>query len=177
VAGLPDSFVQAYERFGAPLDQVLAKVRQTGTPWSSKILLGSTWKDTELYQRISGQYRLLGFVTFPLFRRERLIGVLDLGTSDPGLAQRLNFDQLCELSSRATQVATALAVLPKFHPRLTERQNDIARFTAQGLSNLEIAEELDTGEAAVRKHLKALNRIFGTANRTAMAAEWRRGIE
>jgi DNA-binding CsgD family transcriptional regulator len=62
------------------------------------------------------------------------------------------------------------------HPHLTPRQDDVARLAAGGLSNREIAEELDTGEASVRKHLKALNQLFGTHNRTAMAAAWRQGV-
>ena len=102
-------------------------------------------------------------------------GVLYLGALSTKSAARLDPEGLCAFSSQATRTSTTLMARPRRHPHLSPRQNDVARLAADGLTNREIAEELRTGEAAVRKHLKTLNRVFATSNRTAMAAIWRQG--
>jgi DNA-binding CsgD family transcriptional regulator len=175
ILGMPRDFVRAYEITGIPIDPVLARMRATGLPCSTQTCLGERWSDSQLYRRVSGRFGLRGFATLPLYRDEALAGVLYLGASEEASAARLDPEGLCGLSVHATRVSTALLGLPRRHPRLTPRQDAVARLAAQGLSNREIAEALRTGEAAVRKHLKALNLLFGVANRTAMAAAWREG--
>jgi len=176
ILGMPDAFVKAYEISGIPIDPVLAQVRQRGTPTSTVTCLGDRWSSSELYRRVSGRFGLKGFATLPLYNSTRLAGVLYLGSMTDASFARLTTDGLCEMSVHATSVSTELLTLPRRHPRLSPRQDAVARLAAQGLANREIAEELGTGEAAVRKHLKALNHIFGTSNRTAMAAVWREGL-
>lgn len=177
ILGMPDAFVKAYEISGIPIDPVLARVRKLGTPTSTVTCLGDRWSSSELYRRVSGRFGLKGFATLPLYRGTRLAGVLYLGSKTDHSLARLATDGLCEMSVHATSVSTELLTLPQRHPRLSPRQDQVAHLAAQGFANREIAEELDTGEAAVRKHLKALNRIFGTSNRTAMAAVWRQGLQ
>lgn len=176
ILGMPDAFVKAYEISGIPIDPVLARVRQRGTPTSTVTCLGDRWSSSELYRRVSGRFGLKGFATLPLYRGTRLSGVLYLGAMTDASLARLATDGLCEMSVHATSVSTELLTLPRRHPRLSPRQNAVARLAAQGLANREIAEELGTGEASVRKHLKALNHVFATTNRTAMAARWREGL-
>ena len=175
ILGMPPAFTHAYERTGIPIDPVLKRVRSDGAPCSTKTCLGERWTASELYQRVSGRFGLHGFAALPLYRGERLAGVLYLGASRPESAARLDPEGLCSLTIHATRVSSALAMLPRRHPRLTLRQHEVARLAAEGLSNREIAEALRTGEAAVRKHLKCLNVIFATTNRTAMSAAWREG--
>ena len=177
ILGMPDAFVKAYEISGIPIDPVLARVRTLGTPTSTVTCLGDRWSSSELYRRVSGRFGLKGFATLPLYRGARLAGVLYLGAMTDESLARLATDGLCEMSVHATSVSTELLTLPRRHPRLSPRQDQVARLAARGLANREIAEELDTGGAAVRKHLKALNRVFGTSNRTAMAAIWREGLQ
>lgn len=175
ILGMPEAFVRAYEVTGMSIDPVLAAVRATGRPASTETCLGPRWTGSQLYLRVSGRFGLRGFATFPLYRGDRLSGVLYFGASAEGTAGRLRPEGLLDLSVFATQVATGLDRLPHLLPRLSPRQRQVAEAAAEGLSNREIAAALGTGEAAVRKHLKALNHAFGTGNRTAMAAAFRRG--
>ncbi|QPH56091.1 LuxR family transcriptional regulator [Pontivivens ytuae] len=175
ILGMPEAFIRAYEITGAPIDPVLARMRETGTPCSTVTCLGERWTGSQLYHRVSGRFGLTGFAALPLYRGEDLSGVLYFGGTDEETVRELDPEGLCRLSAHAARVSTALMALPRCHPRLTPKQDAVARLAADGLSNREIAEELHTGEAAVRKHLKALNRIFDTPNRTAMAAAWRKG--
>jgi len=173
ILGMPDAFCRAYEITGIHIDPVLRHMRDTGTPCSTLTHLGDRWTRTELYRRVSGRFGLTGFAALPLFLEDQLAGILYMGASTQENAHRLNLEGICTMSPHATRISTHLLRLPDRHPDLTDRQNDVARLAASGLSNRDIAEALNTGEAAVRKHLKALNRHFGTKNRTAMSAAWR----
>lgn len=173
ILGMPDAFSRAYEITGMPIDPVLANVRTSGLPASTVTCLGERWTRCELYKRVSGRFGLTGFATLPLYHHDRLTGVLYLGTLQDRAEKALSLEGLFTMSPHATRISTRLVSLPTRVSGLTARQNDVARLAAEGLSNRDIAEALSTGEAAVRKHLKALNRHFATTNRTAMAAAWR----
>ena len=173
ILGMPEAFSRAYEVTGMQIDPVLHRLRDTGSPCSTLTCLGDRWTRSDLYRRVSGRFGLTGFAALPLYREEDLAGILYLGALTAANAERLTLEGICTMSPYATRISTSLLRLPQRHPDLTERQNDIARLAAEGLSNRDIAHALGTGEAAVRKHLKALNRHFGTANRTAMSAAWR----
>ena len=173
ILGMPEAFSEAYEVTGMRIDPVLADVRASGLPASTVTCLGERWTRSQLYRRVSGRFGLTGFATLPLYHHDRMAGVLYLGSLQDKAVRQLSLEGLFTMSPHATRISTRLMSLPPRAPRLTARQNDIARLAADGLSNREIAEALETGEAAVRKHLKALNRHFGTGNRTAMAAAWR----
>lgn len=175
ILGMPEAFNRAYETQGIPIDPVLARVRETGAPASTLVTLGERWTRSQLYRRVSGRFGLTGFATLPLYRDDRLSGVLYLGAMTEANARRLDPEGLCTLSPHATRSSVRLLTLPQRHPRLTRRQNEVAELAARGLTNREIAEELGTGAAAVHKHMKDLNRLFGTSTRTAMAAAWRAG--
>ncbi|MGB3555969.1 MAG: LuxR C-terminal-related transcriptional regulator [Jannaschia sp.] len=172
ILGMPQDFVRAYEVSGIPIDPVLAEMRRTGRPVSTASLLGSRWPDCQLYRRVSGRFGLTGFAALPLYRDAALSGILYLGASTAAQARRLDGLSLSDLTVHATQVATALVALPRRHPRLTARQDAVARLAANGLTNRQIAEDLGTGEAAVRKHMKALHAVFGVSTRTAMARRY-----
>jgi len=176
ILGMPQAFIRSYEVTGIPIDPILARMRKTGSPCSTYTELGDRWTACQLYNRVSGRFGLHGFAALPLYRENVLAGILYLGALTAENANRLTPEGICQMSSYATQTSTALLKMRRRHPRLTPRQDDVARLAAEGLSNREIAEDLATGEAAVRKHLKALNQLFGTHNRTAMAAAWRQGI-
>ncbi|GIX13494.1 MAG: hypothetical protein KatS3mg118_1453 [Paracoccaceae bacterium] len=175
VLGLPEAFAREYQRQGVAIDPVLARVRATGAPASTLVTLGARWTQCQLYRRISGRFGLAGFATFPLYAGDRMSGVLCLGALAAAGARRLDHEGLCTMSPHAMRAAVGLVTLPPRHPRLTRRQNEVAMLAARGLTNRQIAEELGTGTAAVHKHMKELNRLFGTATRTAMAAAWRAG--
>jgi DNA-binding CsgD family transcriptional regulator len=173
ILGMPDAFCRAYEITGIGIDPVLRHLKDTGAPCSTLTCLGERWVSSQLYKRVSGHYGLTGFATLPLYREDELAGVLYLGALSTRTRDHLTLEGVCTMSPHATRISTRLLTLPKRRPDLTPRQNDVARLAADGLPNRDIAARLGTGEAAVRKHLKALNRHFGTSNRTAMAAAWR----
>lgn len=52
---------------------------------------------------------------------------------------------------------------------LTAQQAAVLHLVAQGLSNKEIGLRLDIVESTVKIHMRALNRHFGTRNRTELA--------
>lgn len=175
ILGMPEAFCRSYEVTGMAIDPVLRRLKETGSPCSTQTCLGDRWTRSELYRRVSGRFGLTGFATLPLYREDTLTGVLYLGALSAERAALLSLEGVCTMSPHATRISTHLLALPERRAGLTPRQNDVARLAGEGLSNREIATALGTGEAAVRKHLKALNRHFATSNRTAMAAAWHRG--
>ncbi len=52
---------------------------------------------------------------------------------------------------------------------LTERESEVAELVRRGLSNLEIAAELDISERTVKAHISALFKKTGTASRLQLA--------
>jgi DNA-binding NarL/FixJ family response regulator len=61
---------------------------------------------------------------------------------------------------------------------LTERQAQVLALLARGLSNREIAAQLDLAEGTVKIHVRAILKAFGVASRTqALVAVTRYGID
>ncbi|MEM7641001.1 MAG: LuxR C-terminal-related transcriptional regulator [Pseudomonadota bacterium] len=172
IVGMPDAFIRAYEITGVPIDPILAEMRRTRRPVSTRSVLGSRWTDCQLYRRVSGRFGLTGFATLPLYCGAEVSGVLYLGANDERQAARLEGADLCDLTIHASQASSELVTRPRRHAQLTRRQDQVARLAADGLTNRQIAEELRTGEAAVAKHMKALRALFGTSTRTAMARRY-----
>jgi NarL family two-component system response regulator LiaR len=61
------------------------------------------------------------------------------------------------------------AKLPPTTDPLTEREVEVLRLVAQGLSNVEIAEKLVVSERTVRTHVSHILDKLHLANRTQMA--------
>lgn len=62
-----------------------------------------------------------------------------------------------------------LATTPKIEAKLTRRQNDVLLQLARGVSNKEIAAELDMSLSTVRVHVSAVLKLLGAENRTQAA--------
>lgn len=61
------------------------------------------------------------------------------------------------------------------HIELTPRQVAVGRLLVEGLRNREIAERLTISTHTVRRHLESIFRRLNVPNRTAAAAELRKG--
>ncbi|MEM7709683.1 MAG: helix-turn-helix transcriptional regulator [Pseudomonadota bacterium] len=175
ILGLPPDFVRDYERIGMPIDPVLEHMRSTGRPVSTVSLLGSSWSETRLYRTVSGRFDLTGFAALPLYLGGAMRGVLYMGTCERDALVRLDGQGLSDLMIHAVQASTELMALPSHRrPHLSPRQQEVAQLAAEGLTNKQIAAALQTGEAAVRKHMKVLHAAFGVRTRTALARAWHR---
>jgi DNA-binding NarL/FixJ family response regulator len=91
---------------------------------------------------------------------EAIRGTLD-GKSfvDPAVAGKL----LNQLASKQTQPTSVLA------DKLTERELDVLRLIAKGISNGEIARQLHLSEGTVRNHVSAILEKLGVSDRTQAA--------
>ena len=70
------------------------------------------------------------------------------------------------------QLLTADAAASAGHDgqvRLTDRQRDVLRLLAAGMSNKEICRELELGEGTIKVHIAAIYRALDVSNRTAAA--------
>ena len=56
-------------------------------------------------------------------------------------------------------------------PRLGEREHEVMRLTAEGLSAPEIAQTLGIGATTVKTHLQRVYRKLGVTDRAAMVAK------
>jgi DNA-binding NarL/FixJ family response regulator len=75
--------------------------------------------------------------------------------------------KLCaELFRRLSQTAVESAPLLHARPPLTLRQQRLATLVAKGLSNKEIAVQLNLSEFTVKNHLRRIMKRFGASSRT-----------
>ena len=58
---------------------------------------------------------------------------------------------------------------PSWQAQLTPRETDVLRAVARGISNKEIARELDLAEVTIKLHLSAIFRKMGVRSRTEAA--------
>ena len=68
------------------------------------------------------------------------------------------------------EVSTLISVDPPVGHDLTDRQTQILQLVAQGQSTYNIAQDLNLSEIMVKKHLSAVFRKLGAANRTEAVA-------
>lgn len=62
-------------------------------------------------------------------------------------------------------------------PLLTDRQTDVVRLAAEGLTNAQIGEALWIGHATVKSHLRGAFRTLGAQTRDqAVVAAYRAGV-
>jgi len=78
---------------------------------------------------------------------------------DPSIAGKV----LDQVSSHQTQPATLIT------SKLTERETDVLRLIAKGLSNTDIADQLFLSDGTVRNHVSAILSKLGVSDRTQAA--------
>jgi two-component system, NarL family, response regulator LiaR len=74
-----------------------------------------------------------------------------------------------QIAHKLIRELSRTAERPPVGQPLTEREREVARLVAQGLSNDEIAETLHFGERTVRTHISNILHKLRLANRTQLA--------
>jgi DNA-binding NarL/FixJ family response regulator len=144
----------------------LAVVRQTYPALRVAIVSGSESRDDVIRAVATG---LAGFIPKNMSEDEITIA---LRTILEGRIYVPRFvSAAVETRTPQQSAAAAGAVKPQATlDRLTPRQRDVLASLTLGLSNKQIAHELDIAEGTVKIHLAALFAHFGTRNRTELAA-------
>jgi DNA-binding NarL/FixJ family response regulator len=103
--------------------------------------------------------------------RAGAIGYLLKDTKAPDLlaAIRSAADGQVQLSPQAMARLVREVRAPGSPETLTERETDVLRLIAEGLSNREIARSLDIGEKTVKTHVSNILSKLGVPSRTAAA--------
>ena len=70
-----------------------------------------------------------------------------------------------EAGAGAGRPASAVAQGPSLYARLSPRQQEVARYLLQGLSNKIIARRLSVSEGTVKAHVSSIFQIIGARNR------------
>jgi DNA-binding NarL/FixJ family response regulator len=65
----------------------------------------------------------------------------------------------------AERSAATAAELPNLYSRLSPRQQEVARYLLQGLSNKTIARRLNISEGTIKAHVSSIFQIIGARNR------------
>ncbi len=167
-------------RGGAPLDLVLVDLAMPGTPWRDVLpAMREAAPDLPLVVLSASEERrdiedalklgAAGYIPKSSSTKVMLKAlnlVLDGGVYLPP-------EILNEYRAAAPTEGAAAAE----GPGLTPRQTDVLRLMGKGLSNKEIAHELNVSEGTVKLHVTAILRALGVGNRThAVIAATERGV-
>ena len=176
--GVSDGFIQTYQKIGQAIDPVLKYVREHHTPAHEELILPpGTWKKSQLYQRCCIQGKHEHIMTGPIVGQGNLIGTINFARV--GNTTAFNTQDLNTLSAVCLHVSACLANLrsrPTFQQNLsknllTQREVQIARLVACGLTNAEIGRELWISQNTVKQALKKMFLKLNVASRTEMIAK------
>ena len=176
--GVSDGFIETYQKIGQAIDPVLKYVREHHTPAHEELILPpGTWKKSQLYQRCCIQGKHEHIMTGPIVGQGNLIGTINFARV--GNTTAFNTQDLNTLSAVCLHVSACLANLrsrPTFQQNLsknllTQREVQIARLVACGLTNAEIGRELWISQNTVKQALKKMFLKLNVASRTEMIAK------
>lgn len=176
--GVSDSFIETYQKIGQAVDPVLQYVQKYHAPTHEELVLPQgTWKQSQLYQRCCIQGRHEHIMTGPIVGNGKLIGTINFARVSNTKA--FNSQDLTNLSAICLHVSACLANLrsrPLVKPNLlmallTQREIQIAKLVAQGLTNAEIGKELWISPNTVKQALKRMFQKLEVTSRTEMVAK------
>ena len=176
--GVSDGFIETYQKIGQAIDPVLKYVREHHTPAHEELILPpGTWKKSQLYQRCCIQGKHEHIMTGPIVGQGNLIGTINFARV--GNTTAFNTQDLNTLSAVCLHVSACLANLrsrPTFQQSLsknllTQREIQIARLVACGLTNAEIGQELWISQNTVKQALKKMFLKLNVVSRTEMIAK------
>ncbi|GAB4534369.1 MAG: LuxR C-terminal-related transcriptional regulator [Pleurocapsa sp.] len=178
--GASDRFLETYQQIGEAIDPVLKYVKKYHAPAHEELVLPpGTWKQSELYQQCCIESQHEHFMTGPIVGNGKLIGTINFARV--GDTPAFNTTELSKLGGVCLHVSASLATLrcdPIFEPNrsiklLTQRERQIARLVARGLTNAEIGKELWITQNTVKQALKKMFRKLKVSSRTEMVARLR----
>jgi DNA-binding NarL/FixJ family response regulator len=146
-----------------PIVNGVEATRQIATKYPDvKVLVLTTYADDEwVFDAI--QAGASGYLLKDTPREELIRAIRGTATGktyvDPSVAGKV----LEQVSSRQTQPATLIT------SKLTEREAEVLRLIAKGLSNADIADRLFLSDGTVRNHVSAILAKLGVSDRTQAA--------
>jgi DNA-binding NarL/FixJ family response regulator len=173
--GASDRAVSTYLSLPAGSDPLLIRMQETKAPVHERLVFSpGTWRAHPLYECVAGPFGFEHYLAAPLIGRGEIIGALTLArcgrehpftdrdliaaaTATAYISVALAYSRRCE-----TSVAASLS-------HLTQREKQISVFVAKGLSNIEIARQLEISENTVKKHLKTMFAKLGVSRRAELA--------
>ncbi|MDJ0616223.1 MAG: LuxR C-terminal-related transcriptional regulator [Calothrix sp. MO_192.B10] len=176
IQGLPDGFIDYYEKIGILIDPVMEYVWKNHAPAHEQVIFTEeTWKQSQLYQSGCGKrYDHEHIMTGPIVGDGKIIGTLNFartrGTPPFNTQDLMRLSAICNHISAKLAYLRSLNPFPKL-PSLTPRELDIAELVTSGLTNKEIAARLWISQNTVKQTLKRIFRKLNVSSRTEMVAK------
>jgi NarL family two-component system response regulator LiaR len=130
-----------------------------GNPEARILVLTSFSDDDKVFPAIKSG--ALGYLLKNASPRTLLSAIRDVHRGEPTMSPAIASKLMRELQRKSD--------LPPTEEPLTEREVDVLKLVAQGLTNQEIAEKLFIGEGTVRTHVSNILSKLHLANRTQAA--------
>ncbi len=175
--GVSNDFIETYQQIGQSVDPLLKYVQEYHAPAHEELVLPpGAWKQSQLYQRCCIKSQHEHIMTGPIVGNGNLIGTINFARV--GDTSAFNSTDLSKLSAVCLHVSTGLANLRsngifEFNASiklLTQRERQIARLVACGLTNAEIGKQLWISQNTVKQALKKMFRKLKVSSRTEMVA-------
>ncbi len=126
----------------------------------ARILVVTTFaEDDKVFSAIESG--ALGYILKDSSPKELLDAIRDVYLAEPALHASITLKLMREFKARSTP--------PTTEESLTEREVEVLKLVAQGLSNQEIAQTLVVGDRTVSKHVSSILEKLHLANRTQAA--------
>lgn len=173
--GVCDRAVSNYLALPAGADALVARMQATGAPvHDGSVFAPDEWRACPLYEQAAAPFGFEHYLVAPIVGRNGLAGALTLARAERarGFAEA----ELTAISNATTHLSVALAHLRHCDrgveaavSSLNVRERHIAMFTAKGLTNVEIARQLQVSENTIKKNLKAMFVKLDVSTRAELA--------
>ena len=147
--------------------QVLSAMRRDGL--ATEVLFISAFMEPELaYKTVAAGAR--GYLSKEASRQEVCEAIITIARGGTALATEAQLGLAQEIQERERRGGHG-------PPQLTEREQEVLKLVAKGLSGPEIAEEIHLSVTTVKSHLNSLYHKLDVSDRAAAVAEaMRRGL-